>query len=152
MSQLSSIIILLSAILAQLENGRHVHVDAFQLPFLEKQSPRLRKSPSSFPGPGSAVAASPIPIDPLGWPDKFPAKEHCSKCGLCETSFVANVTDACAFLNDGMSKIDVAGPNSTGCTDGHENRIWCGRHPPTGGPTMHSTQLRKLASEYCSNR
>ncbi|KAL3912487.1 MAG: hypothetical protein SGILL_006864, partial [Bacillariaceae sp.] len=45
-------------------------------------------------------------IDPAGWPDRFPAKEHCSKCGLCETSFVANVTDACAFLGDGMARMD----------------------------------------------
>ncbi|GKY91613.1 hypothetical protein MPSEU_000133200 [Mayamaea pseudoterrestris] len=32
------------------------------------------------------------------WPLKFPAKEHCSKCGLCETSFIKHVKDACAFL------------------------------------------------------
>jgi coenzyme F420-reducing hydrogenase beta subunit len=44
---------------------------------------------------------------PISDPRKFPAKEHCSRCGLCETSFVANVTDACAFLpNLGMSKLD----------------------------------------------
>ena len=46
------------------------------------------------------------PIDPSGWPDRFPAKEHCSKCGLCETSFVSKVTEACAFLNEGMARID----------------------------------------------
>lgn len=46
------------------------------------------------------------PIDPSAWPDRFPAKEHCSKCGLCETSFVKDVTVACAFLKDGMSKMD----------------------------------------------
>lgn len=51
---------------------------------------------------------SPLPIDPSGWPDRFPAKEHCSKCGLCETSFVSHVKDACAFLNDGMSRMDHA--------------------------------------------
>ena len=45
-------------------------------------------------------------LDQAGWPDRFPAKEHCSKCGLCETTFVENVTDACAFLNEGMSRID----------------------------------------------
>jgi coenzyme F420-reducing hydrogenase beta subunit len=48
----------------------------------------------------------PAPIDPAGWPLKFPAKEHCSKCGLCETTFVSEVKDACAFLELGMSKID----------------------------------------------
>lgn len=46
------------------------------------------------------------PIDPAGWPDRFPAKEHCSKCGLCETTFVSKVTDACAFLGDGMARMD----------------------------------------------
>jgi coenzyme F420-reducing hydrogenase beta subunit len=49
----------------------------------------------------------PQPIDPAGWHmNKFPAKEHCSKCGLCETTFVSHVMDACAFLKDGMSKVD----------------------------------------------
>ena len=46
------------------------------------------------------------PIDPLDWPDRFPAKEHCSKCGLCETSFVTKVKDACAFLGPSMARID----------------------------------------------
>lgn len=46
------------------------------------------------------------PIDPSGWPDRFPAKEHCSKCGLCETSFVSKVTEACAFLDEGMARMD----------------------------------------------
>jgi len=46
----------------------------------------------------SLHSTKPQPIDPSGWPEKFPAKEHCSKCGLCETTFVSHVTDACAFL------------------------------------------------------
>ena len=46
------------------------------------------------------------PIDPSGWPDRFPAKEHCSKCGLCESSFVSKVTEACAFLDEGMARMD----------------------------------------------
>jgi coenzyme F420-reducing hydrogenase beta subunit len=46
------------------------------------------------------------PIDPQGWPERYPAKELCSKCGLCETSFVTEVKDACAFLGPGMAKID----------------------------------------------
>jgi coenzyme F420-reducing hydrogenase beta subunit len=49
-------------------------------------------------------ATNPRPIDPSGWPDKFPAKDHCSKCGLCETTFVSHVTDACAFLGEGMAR------------------------------------------------
>ncbi|CAK0787353.1 hypothetical protein CVIRNUC_010573 [Coccomyxa viridis] len=36
----------------------------------------------------------------------YPAKEFCSHCGLCDTYYVAHVKDACAFLGDGMSKIE----------------------------------------------
>ncbi|GBG65632.1 hypothetical protein CBR_g51515 [Chara braunii] len=36
----------------------------------------------------------------------YPAKEHCSQCGLCDTYYVAHVKDACAFLGEGMSRID----------------------------------------------
>jgi coenzyme F420-reducing hydrogenase beta subunit len=54
----------------------------------------------------ATVKATPTPIDPSGWPDRFPAKEHCSKCGLCETSFVSHVSDACAFLDEGMARMD----------------------------------------------
>lgn len=51
--------------------------------------------------------ASGKPIDyATGWPQKFPAKDHCSRCGLCETSFVSHVKDACALLPEtGMSRI-----------------------------------------------
>lgn len=31
----------------------------------------------------------------------YPAKEHCSHCGLCDTEFITYVKDACAFLGDG---------------------------------------------------
>lgn len=47
-----------------------------------------------------------IPIDGSLWPDRFPAQDHCSRCGLCETSFVSKVTDACAFLGEGMARMD----------------------------------------------
>lgn len=46
------------------------------------------------------------PIDPQFWPEKFPAKDLCSKCGLCETSFVSEVTNACSFIGPGMARID----------------------------------------------
>jgi len=36
----------------------------------------------------------------------FPAKEHCSSCGLCETYYVSHVKEACAFLGDGMSRVE----------------------------------------------
>ncbi|GAB5368282.1 hypothetical protein AAMO2058_001305800 [Amorphochlora amoebiformis] len=38
------------------------------------------------------------------YPGTYPAKEHCSRCGLCDTYYIAHVKDACAFLGDGMSK------------------------------------------------
>jgi coenzyme F420-reducing hydrogenase beta subunit len=95
-------------------NSFHDIVNAFELPFIQYHSVNPRRFPSARQGLGAtavnsaslSLSSSPIPIDPQGWPEKFPAKEHCSRCGLCETSFVANVTSACSFLNDGMSKID----------------------------------------------
>jgi len=42
---------------------------------------------------------------PLKPGQPFPAKELCSECGLCETSLVAFVKDACAFLGDGMGRL-----------------------------------------------
>jgi coenzyme F420-reducing hydrogenase beta subunit len=54
----------------------------------------------------TTTASNNTPIDPKGWPDRFPAKEFCSKCGLCETSFVSNVKEACAFLGHGMARMD----------------------------------------------
>ncbi len=47
------------------------------------------------------------PLDyATGWPQKFPAKDHCSRCGLCETTFVSRVKDACALLPEtGMSRM-----------------------------------------------
>eukprot|EP00271_Cylindrocystis_brebissonii_P010078 TRINITY_DN2617_c0_g1_i1.p1 TRINITY_DN2617_c0_g1~~TRINITY_DN2617_c0_g1_i1.p1 ORF type:complete len:591 (+),score=49.20 TRINITY_DN2617_c0_g1_i1:133-1905(+) len=43
------------------------------------------------------------PIKPGG---VYPAKEHCSQCGLCDTYYIAHVKDACAFLGDGMSRVE----------------------------------------------
>ncbi|GAA0144910.1 reductase [Lithospermum erythrorhizon] len=43
------------------------------------------------------------PIPPGG---TYPAKDHCSKCGLCDTYYIAHVKNACAFLGDGMSRIE----------------------------------------------
>ena len=36
----------------------------------------------------------------------YPAGEHCSRCGLCDTYFVAHVGEACAFLGDGMGRVE----------------------------------------------
>ncbi|KAK9288510.1 hypothetical protein L1049_016969 [Liquidambar formosana] len=43
------------------------------------------------------------PIPPGG---TYPAKDQCSHCGLCDTYYIAHVKNACAFLGDGMSKIE----------------------------------------------
>ena len=41
------------------------------------------------------------------WPQAFPAKDLCSNCGLCRTSTgVTSVTEACAFIGDGMSRAE----------------------------------------------
>ncbi|KAK9146293.1 hypothetical protein Sjap_006196 [Stephania japonica] len=47
------------------------------------------------------------PIPPGG---VYPAKDHCSRCGLCDTYYIAHVKEACAFLGDGMSKIEALEP------------------------------------------
>ncbi|GMH28393.1 hypothetical protein Nepgr_030236 [Nepenthes gracilis] len=47
------------------------------------------------------------PIPPGG---TYPAKDHCSRCGLCDTYYIAHVKDACAFLGDGMSRIESLEP------------------------------------------
>jgi hypothetical protein len=44
------------------------------------------------------------PISPGG---VYPAKDQCSRCGLCDTYYIAHVKDACAFLGDGMSRVEV---------------------------------------------
>ena len=45
------------------------------------------------------------------WPAAFPAKDLCSNCGLCLSSTgVRHVVDACAFLGDGMSRIEALEP------------------------------------------
>ena len=38
--------------------------------------------------------------------NRYPAGDVCSRCGLCDTYYVAKVREACAFLGDGMSRVD----------------------------------------------
>ncbi|RAL48379.1 hypothetical protein DM860_005803 [Cuscuta australis] len=47
------------------------------------------------------------PIPPGGI---YPAKDHCSHCGLCDTYYIAHVKSACAFLGNGMSRIEALEP------------------------------------------
>jgi coenzyme F420-reducing hydrogenase beta subunit len=69
-------------------------------------------------------AALPKPIDPSGWPERFPAKEHCSRCGLCETTLVSHVNDACAFLGDGMSRMDAMEEQVHGRRRSVQSMVW----------------------------
>lgn len=51
------------------------------------------------------------PIPPGG---TYPAKDHCSQCGLCDSYYIAHVKNACAFLGDGMSRIEALEPTVHG--------------------------------------
>ncbi|EFJ46266.1 hypothetical protein VOLCADRAFT_93375 [Volvox carteri f. nagariensis] len=57
-------------------------------------------------------SSSPLPADwrqrskPISPGSSYPAKQYCSSCGLCDTYYVAHVKDACAFLGDGMSRVE----------------------------------------------
>lgn len=63
--------------------------------------------------PATAEVPSCFPVDdwrrkarPIRPGSSYPAKEHCSSCGLCNTYYVAHVRDACAFLGPGMARLD----------------------------------------------
>ena len=43
---------------------------------------------------------------PLAPGSRRPAKELCSECGLCDTSYIHYVKDACAFLNQQFDKLE----------------------------------------------
>jgi coenzyme F420-reducing hydrogenase beta subunit len=60
-----------------------------------------------------ALATSTGVVRPITgpWPTAFPAKELCSNCGLCKSSVgVESVTEACAFIGDGMSRAEQLEP------------------------------------------
>ncbi|GFR45129.1 hypothetical protein Agub_g6509 [Astrephomene gubernaculifera] len=67
---------------------------------------------SSSSASSSSTSTAPLPPDwrqrarPIQPGSSYPAKQFCSSCGLCDSYFVAHVKDACAFLGDGMSRID----------------------------------------------
>jgi len=56
----------------------------------------------------SRCLSSGKPLDyETSWPQRYPAQVHCSRCGLCETSFVSYVKESCALLPaTGMSRIE----------------------------------------------
>ena len=79
--------------------------------------------------PSLQLWSSATPIDSAGWPYKFPAKEHCSKCGLCETSFVSYVKEACAFLDEGMSRMDDMERQVHGRSRDRNSLVWSSADP-----------------------
>jgi len=72
----------------------------------------------------SSINKGPKPIDGSLWPDRFPAKNHCSRCGLCETTFVSKVKDSCAFLNEGMARMDSMEAKVHGRTRNMQDLAW----------------------------
>lgn len=48
---------------------------------------------------------SPRPARPIR-SGRYPAKELCSQCGLCDTRYVAHVKEACAFLNQQLTQLE----------------------------------------------
>ena len=45
---------------------------------------------------------------PKGTPRaRYPAKEHCSRCGVCDTWHIESVQESCAFIGEGMGRIPV---------------------------------------------
>ncbi|KAM0851238.1 hypothetical protein ACQ4PT_052568 [Festuca glaucescens] len=72
-------------------------------------TPRCSSSTSGGKGKGKGKAVredwreKSKPITPGG---VYPAKDQCSRCGLCDTYYIAHVKDACAFLGDGMSRVE----------------------------------------------
>jgi hypothetical protein len=70
-----------------------------------RRAPRTSASSSAAPPAADDWRARARPIAP-GKP--YPAKEHCSACGLCDSYFVAHVKEACAFLGDGMARGEAA--------------------------------------------
>mmetsp|Transcript_11416 Transcript_11416/g.28850 ORF Transcript_11416/g.28850 Transcript_11416/m.28850 type:complete len:510 (+) Transcript_11416:160-1689(+) len=79
--------------------------DAF-LPSLTSISPPIQNERGSALHATKEERKLAKPMDPEFWPDRYPAKELCSKCGLCDTSFIAEVNNACAFIGPGMARID----------------------------------------------
>ena len=63
-------------------------------------SSKSSKSSKSTP---RSVAARANAARPIAEGSVYPAKEHCSECGLCDTRHIEHVKEACAFLGDGMS-------------------------------------------------
>ena len=75
-----------------------------------------QQQPKSLPDTDWRRRARPISPSPTA---VYPAKENCSRCGICDTYYIAHVKEACAFLGDGMSKI----PELELSTHGRQRRL-----------------------------
>ncbi|EPS68451.1 hypothetical protein M569_06318 [Genlisea aurea] len=110
----------------------------FSLPIVSSSSEDL-SSRSGKPREDWRQKSRPIP--PGG---TYPAKDHCSRCGLCDTYYIAHVKNACAFLGDGMSRIEALEPvvhgrgrDSDSLDDiymgVHENLLYARKRDPVEG-------------------
>jgi hypothetical protein len=59
-----------------------------------------RRSTAALVDPDWRAKAKPVAPG-----SSYPAKEHCSQCGLCDTYYVAHVKEACAFLGEGKMSL-----------------------------------------------
>jgi 7-hydroxymethyl chlorophyll a reductase len=78
--------------------GKHPH-----RPLFAAVPPRSRR-------PATVVALASTnkkkPARPVQPGSNYPAGEFCSNCGLCDTEYIAHVRDSCAFLGEGMARIE----------------------------------------------
>lgn len=65
--------------------------------------PRRRRAVAALASSSSAPKKAARPVQPGS---NYPAGEFCSNCGLCDTPYIAHVRDSCAFLGDGMARLE----------------------------------------------
>lgn len=75
---------------------------------------------------------------PVAVGSAYPARELCSRCGLCDTPFIGHVAQACAFLGDGMARIDAAEALAHGRARrlDEEDELYFGVHTELSGVRM----------------
>ncbi|KAL6760746.1 coenzyme F420 hydrogenase family [Haematococcus lacustris] len=74
-----------------------------------KHRPKVQAQAAPLTDPNWRVKAKPIQPG-----SSYPAQEFCSNCGLCDSHYVAHVKEACAFLGDGMSRVEQLEPRIHG--------------------------------------
>ncbi|WP_017327549.1 Coenzyme F420 hydrogenase/dehydrogenase, beta subunit C-terminal domain [Synechococcus sp. PCC 7336] len=68
--------------------------------------------------------------------DRYPAKELCSRCGLCDTSYVQYVKEACAFITQRIEELEASAHGRSRQLDS-DRELYFGVH-------SHMTAARKL--------